>query len=355
MALVNIPVTPILRSWLEGTTFASLSLLNLAGNNLKVGWVFSVPHSGSIDKVGFKTNTVTVGDTLDVRLETVDTNGFPSGTLWGTDTRNNQVVAATDDNKFFEVTLISPAVVSSGNTGDYMALVIALPAVPVGNMQIARASSGPATVPYCVGFFTAWAKVNATTCIIGSIHYSDGVGSYANMSGYAPIDGITLEDYSSSTNPNERGNKITVPFGCRVIGFWLDSQISGAGDSQLKLYDAADNQLAEQTIDGNVGLSLSGWRFIYLTQKVELKAGDVVRATRLALDANNTRMQGITCPAGMIGAVPGGAYVTWTERNGGAWTDTANKQGFIGLLIDAVDVTEAGGFVQGQWGRGGQF
>lgn len=327
MALIDIPPFPL---WLNDSRFNGYNNNLLDANGEKAAYIVQVPKSGTIDRVCFRTNTVTTGDTVDVRIETLNASMDPSGALWGANTNAAQVILATDDNKWFEVTLTAGAVV---NRGDWIAVVVSLPAAgSTGNLSTARGTAS-AGVPYCDLFTGTWAKTTASP--IGAIRYSDG--SYGHVPGMYPFDTFLSATFTAASTPDERGNKITVPFPCKVIGTW-EYPDSGSGDRTFNLYSAADVLLASKAIDGDAAFSGFNPFWILFDNEVTLNVGDVVRLTKLATTATTVGDASVTCPTGFAAAMPGGGNVGYTSRSdAGAWTDTPNKQAFMGLIISAID------------------
>ena len=118
MTLIDVPVLSIPCPWGgEGGQNYDLSddtdfLLDAAGEI--AGFVFRAPKAGEIDQIHFRTGTVTTGDDLDVRLETVDAaNGDPTGTLADTNSNATQAVGNGDDDTWFAVSLTASATVTA--------------------------------------------------------------------------------------------------------------------------------------------------------------------------------------------------------------------------------------------------
>ncbi len=145
--------------------------------------VFRAGKAGTISKVGFLVRTSTTGDTVDVRLETVDlTDGDPSDTELGTDSSITQVISTTDDT-WYTVTLETPVVVTKGQL---MAVTIVQGAVP-GVFDIAKTNFRRDGFPYIDLFSGAsWAKSDNSP--VFSLEYDDG--SYAVCQGVFPFKSI---------------------------------------------------------------------------------------------------------------------------------------------------------------------
>lgn len=69
----------------------SLGNYLLDANGEKAALVFAATAAKAIRKIHFRTGTVTTGDTVDCRVETVDTaaNGDPTGTLHTTNSNGS--------------------------------------------------------------------------------------------------------------------------------------------------------------------------------------------------------------------------------------------------------------------------
>lgn len=137
----------------------------------KAASIVRAGKTGTIDKVGFKTRTVTTGDTVDVRLETVDlATGNPSGTLLGTNSNGSQVIGDADDNTWFTTALTTGVAVTKG---DLFAVVIVNGSVP-GNMNIAAFNWNRSLFPYALLFTTVWTRPGTNRGSNFSFEYDDG-------------------------------------------------------------------------------------------------------------------------------------------------------------------------------------
>lgn len=328
-------VAPVPLFLLEYSDIATLGSNLIDANGEKAAAVFQAPKAGTIDRVCFRTALVTTGDTVDVRLETVGADGNPSGTLVGTNTNASQVINATDDNVWFEVTLTAGAVVTAGQL---IAIVVALPASgAVGVMNIARyrAPNGPG-LPFTTLFTGTWSKLSGYRPI-AAVRYNDG--SYPSIVGVLPLSAYTANAYNSGSSPDERGNKITLPVACKVIGAWFVSSASAVGDYSIKLYNVSDTLLTSATLDGDAQFPVAGGvGYVYFDAEVTLAASDVVRLTKLPTTVTNTDLFSITAGTNAAAALPGGTAVVRTTRtDAGAWTDTSGQQHLIGLIVSALD------------------
>ena len=318
------------------------------GADEKTAYVVQAPKAGTIDRVCFRTGTVTTGETVDVRVETVATTGLPSGTLWATNTNASKVIGNADDDTWFETTLTAGATVAKG---DWFAVVVAMPGSTSGSIAITRGSPTIGLRPYCAHFVAA-AWIRRASAPIGAVRYSDG--TYPAIPGVLPY-GVNSgsQVFRSSTNPDERGNKITVPFACKVTGAWLSGE-TFVGDFTLKLYDISNNVLSDIAVEGNMHADVIAAQMgdlVMFDNEVTLAAGDVVRLTMLATEGTDTVLYAAAIPSGLAAASPGGGQMVYTTRNdGGAWTDNSAKLGMIGLIVSALDTGGSSGTTQGNLG-----
>lgn len=319
----------------------SIGNVALDANGEKYGCVFQAPKTGSIRKVLFRTNTVTTGDTVDVRVETVDlTTGNPSGTLFGTTTNGSQLVLLTEDNTTFTTTLTADASVT---IGDYVAIAIVNGAT--GNMQLASYTDESLNFPYRDEFLGgAWTKNGLQAAVLG-VEYSDG--SYAVIEGMWPIATLTDTTFSSSSTPDEIGLVWTPPMDCRVCGFWLWADLDG--DATVVLYGTDGvTELATVALDTNLrtstGSSVGYWRF---AATAELAAGSTYRLVVRPGASNITIHDFTAMSAAAMDSFAGGQAMHYTSAKNpsgtGSWTNVTTRRPFLGFQLDQFDDGAGGG------------
>lgn len=294
--------------------------------NEKLAYVFQAPKTGTIDRVGFLVSAFTTGATIDVRLETVDSAGDPSGSLVATDSNAAYVISSTG---FKEVTLTAGAAVTKGA---WIAVVLVNPAVSQAVVSIPRFDLGEIDSAAYYGNYTgSWSK--GRDALAGVVRYSDG--SYPAMSRIHPFAAPPATvAFSSSSTPDERGNKLTVPFACEVAGFW-SAHSTDTDARTFRLYDAANNVLGSLAVSGALLSSTAAFHWL-LPVPVALSAGQVVRLTTLP-GAASMNLWESTFPAGMEAAMPGAGWAMLTTRaDAGAWTDLSTSFAHMGLIISKV-------------------
>jgi len=310
----------------------------LSGNTLKVATILQAPKTGTIDRVCWRTLTVTTGDTVDVRLETVGTDGHPTGTLLGTNTSGSTSVNAADDNVWFETTLTAGASVTKG---DVFAIVHSF--AGSGNMQITQITPHSGTAlfqfPYCDNHNgTSWSK-SQQRWGCGAVRYSDT--TYPYTPGLVPVANGTASfgahAYMSTSSPDEYGNKMTVPFGCKVAGVWLNPSGTNAGNFEVRLYNNAGTLAGSKAFDGDQqSLQAASANWYLFDSEVTVAAGDVIRVSKLATQATNTQLTYWIAPStALMTAYP--LQAVYTSRTDlGSWSDTSDRLANIGLIVSAV-------------------
>lgn len=335
---------------LTSSSFSSM-LLDAAGESAAM--IFEAPKTGTIDRVGFRTGTVTTGATLDVRLETVSaTDGNPTGALLAAG--SNAAVAVTTSSIWHEVTLTTPVAVTAGQL---VALVIVNPAVSPGVLNIVRFSTNPnASLPYTALFTTVWTK--ATTHGIFAVRYTDG--TYPRIPGVLPVSILgPAASINANSTPDEVGNRIVVPMACRVAGFywWWFAAAAPLADLTLKLYDSTGTLLASRLVDKDSFMpsSVGAQLYLRLPTPVDLAAGMYRLTVNPASTTNeNYTLMTTVASAGVMGAMPQGTNVYRTQRtNNGSWTDTSTERAWLGLWLSAIDdgAGSGGGAVQTAYGH----
>lgn len=303
----------------------------------KAGAVLRAPKTGNISHLLFRTGTHTTGATLDIRLETVDaTTGFPSGTLFGTNTNGSQTTAAA--NTIYRVALTASASVTRG---DIMAMVVANPGTSFGNMAISSVSAAypNSGLPYCLLYTTSWAASVATYCF--GFEYDDG--SYAFIPGIFPTTALNMATYNSGTNPNHRGLRFQFAVPVQVYGFWGLIDLDGDADVILAAdnWDGTNgNALALVSLDKDIRGSTAGRDFwVPFSSDVTLSANTTYRLIVKPTSVTNLSIFTQTVgDAARWNQTDGGTQFYYSTANNpnssGSWTDTTTERPFMGLLLN---------------------
>lgn len=312
-----------------------VALLDAAGE--KAGVVLQAPKTGNIRKIHWRAGTVTSATDTDVRVETVSaTDGFPTGTLFGTNTNGTVLAAAITTNSFHATTLTADAAVTKG---DVLAVVITPSGTP--NYQALGSFSGDYAnstrvpdYPYNVAFIAAaWAKAGFYPSIL--LEYSDGSFAY-QPSTYLASD-FTAHTYASNTLvADEHALMFTPPVDMVVSGAWFLADLDG--DADIVLYEGT-TALATVSLDKDIRRTAnSGLYSVQFAAAQELAAGttyylSVKPTTTTSLTAYSL-LHGL---ATHVGALSGGTAFTYAARiDAGAWSSNTLRRFAAGLIISQL-------------------
>lgn len=307
----------------------------------KCALIFAAPKAGVLEEVGLMVGAVTGGATVDVRIETVDASGDPSGTLVAAGANANLVIAGGDANSWKAVTIGTPPTVSAG------ALVaIVIDNTPsAGNFNVRNCNTLCQQQRGYGDLYTGtWAKQVAAPNV--GVRYKGDV-EWAKIPGVVPATSVGTSSYNSASNPDERGVRIVMPFGARIVGLWAyNLNVNTDSDCEARLYFGDSLTPAEAlSVDGIIrsNVNQSG-RTVYMfaTPRYALQ-GETVRATFLATNAsNNIALNSIdVASAAVHGALDMGTNCVYTNRNdGGAWSDVLTTRMFMGIIVDQVSTAQ---------------
>lgn len=319
------------------TTIPSPSSQTINTIGYGVACIFQPGIDDTITHVSFRTGSINAG-TLDIRIETVSaTTGLPSGTLWATNTSASRVMLASDDNTYFEVALTAGAVV---NKEDWVAIVIKAATTSVGSISLGTVGPSTSFGPYH-GINTSGTWAVSGTINTAMIIPKFSSAGYIYMDGFCPFDGTgAARTFNNTSTPDVRGNKITVPYKCRVSGCHILADFDG--DAAIKMF-ASDGAtlLASVSVDAEIRASANAERInIKFDTAVDLDAGAVVylvvepsTATNISLydlSFERSDLKGVYCAnAVSVSAKDPTSSSDYTER--------ALEINMIGLLISHID------------------
>jgi hypothetical protein len=229
-------------------SFTTTQLL-IDGTDESAGFCFQFPATGNVRKIFWGTRAVTTSATMDVRVETVDATGLPSGTLWGTNT--NAARSGLTANTGYLDTLTADAAVTRGQFG---AVVIKQPTASFGNCQVAAMGTAGATqrYPFCAlnAPSGTWTKV-AGSPILG-LEYD--TGAYYEIHGCLPVmDTIGATTTSTGSTPDVSGLRfqVTTPQTFSDVWLWVDAD----GDFNINLVSTAYHQVNQTGILSSLTVS----------------------------------------------------------------------------------------------------
>lgn len=311
----------------NGPTNSSFTI-DAAGE--KVAFGFRVPKTGNIDRISLVVATVTSSQTIRGGLETVDASGDPTGTQYGGSAVGTQASPAAQT--AYEITLATPA---SATIGDRIAAVFQFDS-SVGNLSIYGSQQYilPINTSYIDQYTTSWAHITNSLPVL-SIRYDDGI--YYNI-GVMPAAVPTAVTFNSGSTPDERGNKITIPYAIRAIGMWYVLDQDNACD--IVLYDSDGTTALETVAVSSIyrGATTTQLGFAYFPERILKKNGVVYVAIKPG--ASNVATQTLAAlSAGHWAAFTGGTNIVGVSRtNAGSWTEDAALRHPCGLIFNGIKV-----------------
>jgi hypothetical protein len=337
---------PTIPRGISGLPSFTNSAMNVQGE--RHGILFQAPKSGNIRKIGWRSGTtMNASNVFSLRVETVSLDtGYPSGTLWGTNTEKTGITGLATST-YYEETLDADATVSFG---DLMAVVITCTTL-VGNSSASVYSDGAGTaelLPACFRYTGTWgSNLNGTPIL--HVEYDDG--SIEQITGVFPIDSVTSTPISSTSNPRMTGNKIRLPYKAKIDGAWLWTDTDS--DMEVRLYNTSGTILGKVELDKDVPAATTGigYYFALFDSPVELEANTDYYIMYIALDTINCATYDISAldASVMAGAMPAGSTMTRvttstaTPTSSSDFTGDDTRQTCIGIIMSEIDIPAGGG------------
>lgn len=315
----------------------------------KAAIIFRASKAGTISGVMIicGSTTQTPVSAMTIRLETVSaTDGYPTGTLIDSAGANDAKGTFT-----FTASTTVLATISTPPTvaiGDIIAIVVGYSSFNSGeNANFgfqAYLTANNTGMPYSaayIGIGPAWQKGGGTVYPPNfALVYGDGSIITPSGAGYA-WNSVTEVTHSSSSSPDEYGNKFRLPFNARVVGSW--GFFRKDGDYTVTLYDS-DGTTALRTLSMDkdvVGTPVSQVA-LYFSTPVTLTKDTWYRITWYPNTTTSCRTWhfNVSDVGGYEGmdAAPCGSDMHLTKRtDAGAWTDTTTQRCMMGLVIDQLD------------------
>lgn len=301
--------------------------INQAGDYASM--ICRVPQTGTVTGIKFGTGTVTTGCVIEGRIETV-TAGVPDNALYDANATGTVTVANTDDNTTKTVTFAGNVSVTKN---DCIAIVLRISSGTPSNLAIRTYST--LIISASPFLYKVETGVTTTSATPPSMVLTYDTGDVAII-GTLPGTGATNVTLSTTTSPDEAGNKITMPYTARSNGCIFRSAASPQA-CDVVLYDSSDNVVASMSLDPDSLVIAGGQNFAYWTTPVDLLRG---RTYRLVLKPTTSTswtnalqyVNGIIAQPTSIAT-----YVSATHRtDAGAWTDTADRYYNLCLMFDRL-------------------
>lgn len=305
----------------------------VAANNISAV-IMQAPVAGALSKVGFLVVSCSANATVNVRIETVGADSNPTGTLVAAGANVNHNITTAMSNAWQEVTIGTPPTLTQGQ----LIAVVISNTVSAGAYVLGTVNSGITQVhfPFSSLFTASWAR--SVTPQICGVYIA---GAWRNVPGIWPVKAIAATSYGSTSTPDERGMKITLPRAARAIGVWFQDIVANTSSAfNFKVYDSAGNTLVDKAWDADYRTSLNAHgRHVFLfDSSLSLIAGESYRVTRLPSTTNTVGFGYVDVnDASIMNALDLGANCISTSRtDAGAWTDTDTTRLLMGWVLDRI-------------------
>lgn len=336
MTLITLPKPIIYPSdFIQTISAGSANGTTLDAAGEYVAHVYQATEAMTISHVGFRPNAVTGSPTADVRIETVGTDGLPSGTLFGTDTN---IVTGTLTTAWALHALTASASITKGQ---FFAVKFAYNSGTSFNVsQFASA----VTVARSGSFYSVVNTGAATKAdFLANKHavLGSSTTTFYAMPGMLPSSGNSENvDFNSGSANTRYGLRFKIPFKARFRGARFASTLQG--DFDLLLHNDAGTLLGGISVDGDHYYDDStdgGPGPIIIDDDVTLEKDTWYRCTVAATTVTDQEVQVIVMPsADYISGTPWGANAHLTTWNGSAWSDTATeKVPHMTIVLDQID------------------
>lgn len=322
-----------------------------------VGIVRQAEESATITSVGLYVDYYTVGasDVIRVGLQSVNSNGEPSGTWLGYVDKT----ATTGNFPYFGYSnhVLSTSV--SLVRGQLYAIVAQALSGTWSGAQYFRTNDNYYVDPEGKQAFPYMAQK-----VAGSVTKANAAGCYTHFCSSStraygqPHQPGVVTSISNASSPNEIGNYFRIPTGTctsySVLGVRLYiGMVSGAGTFNINLYDSSTNLLQQNSftcsqVAGGINPGTSRYQYDLLFDEATLTSLSPGSYYRAAIAATNATAIGdmgkINFPVslGMTAYTGASGTYIYTSRSGtGAWTDVSGQVFAMKLIIS--DVTGSAG------------
>jgi hypothetical protein len=236
-------------------------------------FVSTFPDTKTIERVIFRTATITTGATLQYTIETVarTANPFPTGTFTCTNSSGIFTTISTDDNLYVSgSSLTAPCAVTAGD-------VFAVGVRRIGGTFAGAPmsfTSNTSDFPYNVSSTSAagyTASVAGDPCVI--LRYTDG--TFGPVSSSAWIGTSNTFTFNSGSSPNQAGNLFkNMPFSGKIKALCVYLDLDSTTDVKIWKNNTLSYTVSMSSGDGDAS---AGIHKFFLPQKFQFSKGDDIR------------------------------------------------------------------------------
>jgi hypothetical protein len=309
-----------------------------------VSYIFCAREAMTISHIGFMVGAVANSPTVEVRIETVDATGLPSGTLWDSPTNTTNATSGTLTNAYTLVALTAAASVTKGQMVCVKLLWGGVATSTVVIQHMTNTSFGySGNLPYAVLNTGTPTKGGLSTGPL--LSFGSSSTTFYNVPSFIPTNAAIVTATFNNTNSPKRGLLFTPTFNCRAVGIrWYKSGSSGAGDYNIGLYtgDASGTELSSSStaLDGDHAVNnQNSMHIAFFDNAVTLTAGTAYRVAVEPTTATNCNFSTITLPSSdyYSATAAGSSSITYSSLVSGTWTDSTTQIPLMDVLLDQID------------------
>lgn len=357
LATLNYPVFVPSRSspitWLPSgyPVWTSSDNYRLDATRTKIAAIVQVPVSGNITGIAFNLQAVTSDQTVRGSIQTLSTAAEPSGTYYKSSNYGDDAISLAA-NTVQTITLGTQA--SSAVAGDVVAVVLEW----AGTQGDIRLASAPGNIDHKGSVLryasSAWSAATSSFPAVGFVY---GATVYPAIGGTLQKSSSAYGYHNNTSGADEYGNKITVPFKCRVIGLWSDYAVTTLGTDSLIVAALQDSSRTTLATSVSKYYELANRAYFGLQRhmfasQVTLSAGDTVYATfgsqstsvthtRYSATFDSSAYRQSCCQGADALMVKRLDAISWSGDtptvSSGAFTEVDTEVLPCGLIIDQLD------------------
>lgn len=360
MALVDVGLIPY-----PFTHYAAGSSLTLDALDEHIAFVVRAPKTGTLKKIGWRINAISSPVmTVKVSVETVaDAIGVPVATTNAGKTLYAAGAESADITSFSAGACFNVINGSSGisvTRGHLIAVTVRVTGYTSGSINVSYSQYGVQVLGSYVHrgeTYTYGYNGNVGTPYYEPIITLEYDGEFVVCPHTKPVNSTDMSSmvYNSTSNPDRRGMKFRLPYGCSIKGVTLYGDLDV--DTDIILYDADEYTVMSGfpiTIDKDKRPTntMSAY-YVELPGDITLIANQYYRLVLLPKDTTNiTTYTSVPADDGSIlgmNAYPEGMNVAYTTFNGApssgshAWTDEATRRILMSVMINKIDLGGSGG------------
>lgn len=322
----------------------------------KLGILLQIPKTGTLGRVQFRIAAVTSAQDLKVSFQDEDVaTGDPDGAV-----DQFRVVTGIAANTGFRTGLITSDGTDGGTKrsvtrGKHIFVVFEFNSA-TGNLVLSAAMQSLGSAQgniYRSNFVAAWTKTAISIASLaleyddGAVYPIPGVIPFAGGSGTTNA-ALLVTAFNNASTPDERGNRLVLPWDARCIGLWGYVEYDFAAKMALYEGSTLKEEITLPATPVRGGASEGQICLFFPANTYTLTKNTVYRTTIIPTTASSiscTRFTAFNSAA--LGGYCGTSFYSTSRTDGGVFADLDVEVVCCGPIIDAIDVSGGMGTVVG--------